>query len=72
MKKPKYIKANNLPPRFGLVNMLVWWLILDHFKAPGWAYGVIYTLLVTITICEIWRTFAGDAIDVLGNDAEKS
>ncbi len=68
MKKQKFIKGNNLPPRFGLLSPLVWWLILERFSAPGWVFGLVYTLIGIFYISEIIRLCISDSVDLVGND----
>ena len=70
MKKQRYIKANNLPPRPSILTFLVWWLILERFNAPAWLYGALYVLLGMLFIVEVWRMFACDAVDLIGNDTK--
>ena len=36
MKKPTYIKHSNLPPQGTFLTPLVYWMLLEHFNAPGW------------------------------------
>lgn len=67
-KKLKYIKANNLPPRIGILGMVVWWLLLDRVNAPGWFYGVVFTFLGIVYLAEVSRMFEADAVDLVGNE----
>lgn len=68
MKKPKYIKASNLPPRGIVVVPIFWWMFLDRMNAPDWLFGIVGTLLALVTITELWRMFAGEGVDVIGTD----
>ena len=63
--KPKYIKSNNLPPRGIVMTPLIYWMLLDHFDAPAWAYGVVLTLVGIGLIVDLYRLFAGESVDVL-------
>lgn len=67
-KKSKFIKANNLPPQLGILRPIVWWLVLERFNAPGWLYGVLFTFIGIVYFAEVWRLFAADAVDLVGND----
>ena len=67
-KKPKFIKANNMPPRMSILWPIVWWLVLERFNAPGWVFGVMFTMIGLIYAVEAWRMFAGEAVDLVGND----
>jgi hypothetical protein len=40
MSKRIYPGGTSLP----ITTSAVSWLLLDHFHAPGWAYGVFFTL----------------------------
>jgi hypothetical protein len=42
----KVINKNNARCNFPIIATLVWWLVLDKIDAPGWAWGVIGTILV--------------------------
>lgn len=64
MKQPRYLKASNLPPRVNVLVPLLWVLVLERFDAPGWIYGVIFTMLGIIYAGEIYRLFAGKAVDI--------
>ncbi len=66
----KYIHVNNLPPNPHLITMAVMWLLLDRFNAPGWVYGVGFTIVGLISIAEICRWVTGKAIDLVGNDVK--
>ena len=68
MKNHKFIKNNNLPPKFSVLTPLTWWLVLERFSAPGWVFGLIYTLIGLVYISEIWRLIVSEAVDLLGND----
>ena len=68
--KPKYIKNSNLPPRGIILKPLVCWMMLDHFDAPAWAYGVVLTLVGIGLIVDLYRLFAGESVDVLEKKKE--
>ena len=64
MKKTKWIKASNLPPRIGIGVFLLWWLFLDRIAAPGWAYGVVFTVLAIGYAANLWQLWHGEAVDL--------
>lgn len=61
----KYIKPSNILRLPGLTTYLCWWVILDHFGAPGWLYGLIYTLMGIGTLAAWGVMFFGRSVDVL-------
>ena len=65
MKKPTYIKHSNLPPQGTFMEPLVYWMLLEHFNAPGWGYGVVFTLIFVKTLVNLYRAFTGEAVDIL-------
>ena len=65
MKKVKFIKAGNLPPRVSIIMPFVWWLVLERFEAPGWEFGVVFTVLGITYVVELFRLFSGEAVDVI-------
>ena len=60
----KYIKSENLPPRFGFASLAVWLLVAERFSAPGWVYGVIVTLYGVAAIGTIMQIHKGTAVDI--------
>lgn len=68
-KKQKYIQVNNLPPTISVAPYMLWYLWLDHLGAPGWVWGVIFTVLGACTIVGILRAWKSAPVDLLDNDA---
>ena len=68
--KPKYIKSSNLPPRGIILTPLIYWMLLDHFDSPVWAYGVVLTLVGINMIVDMHRLFFGESVDVLEKKKE--
>jgi len=50
--------------RSPLIATLVWWLVLDHINAPGWAWGVFYTLLVIVWFAYAWDSWTNTSMNV--------
>lgn len=50
MKKKVVIKGSSLPMRSPIGTAIVYWLLLEHINAPGWAYGVLWTLAAILGI----------------------
>lgn len=70
----KYIARNNESPSVGVAVWLVWWLFLDRLSAPGWVFGVVFTLLAILVATQWYRVFFHDAInifDLLDRKADK-
>lgn len=45
MKMPTVIDSTCLPWKLPIWNTVTFWLLLDRFKVPGWAWGVFWTLM---------------------------
>ncbi len=45
MKRKIVIKALSLPTRSPLGMAIVLWLLLDRLGAPGWVFGVLWTMI---------------------------
>jgi len=66
MKHRTVIKSSSLalrPPTFAAI---VWWLLLDRLGAPGWAYGVLWTLVAIFFIVWVYRFRTDQERDVPG------
>lgn len=50
MKKRTYISLKCMHPRAPVHAAIIWWLLLDRFDAPGWAFGVMWTIVVILMI----------------------
>lgn len=63
MKRSIVIKSSSLPMRSPIGIAIVFWLLLDRLAAPGWAFGVLWTLvglLALIWIISFWTESARD------------
>ena len=60
MKRVKVIPFANLPTRPPLTLTGLIYLLLDHFKAPGWVQGAVYTVLALLWIVCIFAMFGQD------------
>jgi hypothetical protein len=44
------VHTSNLPIRWGIIGTaMLWWLFLDRFEAPGWAWGAAGVLWLIMT-----------------------
>ena len=62
--KRRYIKASYLPPRLPTMIAAVGWLLLDRLDAPGWAHGVLWTIVVMLVIAFIFRLCTEVSVDI--------
>jgi hypothetical protein len=63
--KRKVISKKNLPTNLPLVSSLVFWLVLDKLNAPGWAWGVVATLMIILWIVSIIDIFIREDFEIL-------
>jgi len=66
----KFINRNNMPPNLYLFPMITLWLFLDRLNAPGWVYGVVFTVMGLISLAEVCKWFTGKAVDLVGNEVK--
>jgi hypothetical protein len=50
VKAKKVVAYENLPARLPIWTSATAWLLLDRFKPPGWAWGVVGTIFVFLWI----------------------
>lgn len=62
--KKKYIAHANMPPRFPIYLAAVGWLLLDRLGAPGWAHGVLWTVVAVMAIGALSEIIRGEAVDI--------
>ena len=60
----KVIHSKNLPTRLPVTSTIAWYLLLDHFTAPGWVYGVVFTLLGIVWGASAFRLGFQSAVDI--------
>lgn len=53
-----------------LTSCLVYFLLLEHFNAPGWTYGVLGTIAVIAFICFMYVWDKAKTIDEIINEAK--
>ena len=63
MKKRKVLSRKHLPLRLPIISALVYFLALEHFKAPEWLYGAIGLFVVVQTIAVIHSMATEEEID---------
>ena len=60
----RYLKHKYLPPRLPVGTAALYWLLLDRFDAPGWMFGVLWTLVSILAIAFIARIINDTPIDL--------
>ena len=60
----KVIHAKNLPVRFPVAGTIACYLLLEHFTAPGWVYGVVFTVLGIIWVGGVFQLARQSAVDI--------
>jgi len=71
MKRKIAIKSSSLPARSPVPFAILWWLLLDRLDAPGWAYGVLWTVVAAVTIAWIYCLCTTSERDVPGFGEKK-
>lgn len=71
MKRSTVIKSSSLPTRSPVGIAIVFWLLLDRLSAPGWAFGVLWTLVALMALIWIASFWAESARDVPGFGEKK-
>lgn len=66
MKRKTAIKSSSLPARSPLGTAILLWLLLDYTGAPGWAFGVMWTLVAVLAISWIHCLLTTTELDVPG------
>jgi hypothetical protein len=66
MKKKTVIKTSSMPMRSPVGMAVLYWLLLEHIGAPGWAYGVLWTFVGLCFIVFVASFFFETARDVRG------
>lgn len=66
MKKSVVIKSSSLPMRSPLLFAIVMWLLADRLSAPGWVYGVLWTIVALLVILFVYSRFSTTFRDVPG------
>jgi hypothetical protein len=66
MKKVVKIKSSSLPMRSPVGAAILFWLLLEHIRAPEWAYGVLWTIVAILAIAYAVSFFTESFRDVRG------
>lgn len=66
MKRKNVIKSSSLPTRSPVGLAILFWLLLDRLGAPGWAFGVLWTLVALMAIAWVVSFFTESTRDVPG------
>ena len=66
MKKQTKIKSSSLRMRSPVASAVLYCLMLEHIHAPGWAYGVFWTLAAILVLVYFVSFFTEVERDVPG------
>lgn len=66
MKRKVVIKSSSLQTRSPVGIAIVFWLLLDRLDAPGWAFGVLWTLVAILALAWLTSFFTESVSDVPG------
>jgi len=66
MKHVTVIKSSSLPTRSPVGFAILFWLLLDRLGAPGWAFGVLGTLVFFMAMFWIVSFWTESKQDVSG------
>jgi hypothetical protein len=66
MKRKTVIKSSSLPAPSPVSFAAINWLLLERWDAPGWAYGVLWTIVALAAINWVYNFFATVERDVPG------
>lgn len=66
MKRKTVIKSSSLQTRSPVGVAILFWLLLDRLDAPGWAFGVLWTLIALLALAWIISFWTESARDVPG------
>jgi len=64
VKRQKVIKRNQLPTYLPISGSISWFLLLDHFHAPSWVWGVWGTIWVIGWAICIWAMCAQEPVEL--------
>lgn len=60
----KYLNLRTEGPRLRVLPTIIWWLFLDRLEAPGYVYGIVFTILAIATVWDVYRILTEQATDV--------
>jgi hypothetical protein len=57
MTKNLLLKSTSVRSGLGINSVLLWYIALDYFHAPGWAFGVMFAVYALIVLNFIVQFF---------------
>jgi hypothetical protein len=66
MNHSTVIKSSSLPTRSPLGLAILLWLLLDRLAAPGWAFGVLWTVIAVLAVMWVVSFWTESFRDVPG------
>jgi heme/copper-type cytochrome/quinol oxidase subunit 4 len=64
-KLSRKIASRNIPSSLQITTDIAVWLLMDRLHAPGWAFGVFWTLVTIITIIVVAEWATSESVDLL-------
>ena len=59
-----------LPTRFPLGTTLLYYLLMDHFKVPGWAWGAWGAIMVIIWVLYFVAVWHEERVDIFEKESQ--
>lgn len=63
-KKRYILKHSSFKFRLPVVGLMLWWLLLDRFKAPDVVFGGYYVIVIIVFIVWLYSFTTTDEIEV--------
>lgn len=60
----KVISRKNIPRKLGIDRLFVVATCLHYWKAPGWVWGIVFTLLGIVFISSIHRMLTDEEVNL--------
>ena len=64
MSERKVISRKQLPMTSPVLAGIVFWLALDHWSAPGWAYGAVGFFWLMLFGVWIYDAMTNDSVEI--------
>lgn len=61
----------NLPMRNPIPGLMLWFIFLDHFQAPGWVWGAVGSCWLILLLVWIHDGLNSERVDVFADKGEK-
>lgn len=61
--RQKKIKAKFLPQQLPVLASIVYYLLLDKLNAPGWVWGVVFSIIALFAVVAVVSWFQCNAVE---------